>query len=257
MKSLKALSLLFICLLLSSIMAEASERGAKAGGASVADSGINSKIAPLEKLQNIFNDADNIEKFEKMKNTIAGGPGEISKKISGLKQNLSGRKENNMEIKERAAAAKKKSSMQKSEYESKINDLRQKISAIKTGEQKSNFVKLASDIEAILNLSNISTGEAEILVNDAAAIIEAAKISDEEKLKGDLESVAAASKRNAEYAKEIAAEIKPEDAKLETVESGDKEAVQERIKETKEKIEEIKQQKSCIRERIKSIKKNR
>ena len=319
MKYLKALTLLFICFLLSSVTAEAAGRGSKEGGAS----GIKSEMTRPEKPQNNFKDAVIIEKPEELKNTITGGPGEISGKISGLKQNLPEQKENNMEIKAKAAAVKEKSSMQKSEYTAKADELRIKINEKKTDEQKSNFeklasdissiksgsevtpemkeklardlkstlsaanmpsneslesfcgnlagavsdqkitpaeaVKLAGDVEAILNSANVSPEDAKILVNDAAAIIEAADISDEEKqiLKGDFESIAAVSKQNAESAKETAAGIKSEGAKLETIESGDKEAVQERMKETKEKIKEIKQQKSGIRERIKSIKKNR
>ncbi len=196
MKSLKLLTLLFICLLFFFVEAKAAGRGMKAGGASGAasrvGSGLESKMTRPEKPQNNFKDAVNIEKPEELKNTITGGPGEISGKNSGLKENLPQTAEKNNELKDRAAAAKENLSMQKSEYAAKADELRLKISEKKTGEQKSNFEKLASDINSIKSGSEVTPEMKEKLSQDLKSTLSTADMPSAESLESFCDTLAGA-----------------------------------------------------------------
>ncbi len=120
----------------------------------------------------------------------------------------------------------------------------------------SEAIKLAEDIDAVLNSSGISPEEIQAIITDAETIIEAADISSEEKqaLKNDIKTIAAASKTNAEAVKSLTEKTNSGAVQIETYKSGDNTNIKESLNETRLKIEKIKNRKNEIREQIKNIK---
>ena len=199
MKPSKLITLLGAFVILASVPVHAGNLpgagGAKSGMKGGA-SGLKSGMTRPEKITAPSNDGSAKAGLEGIKNTLPEKSAAANGKLSGLKEKP--------EVsKEKGAAV---SAEKRAEYAAKSKELRSKFSEKKTGEQKANFEKLATDVNSIKAGSSVTPEMKQTLADDLKSTLSTAdKPSEEsvEKFAADLSTAIADQKIGAKEAVQL------------------------------------------------------